>query len=178
MQPFLYHDVPGFSRERVISYLCAYCIFKLLIIDEVSVVSSLNLAYIHLRLDEIFVRDEWLGGVNVLFVGDILQLPPVNGALVYESISNKSITTRLGCLTSVNIRHDTVVYDELTINQRQKNDQGFSSMLDEVLRGCPAQATLQALKERVFSVSVVDKFNCFHGTHILAECVYKHIAGQ
>ena len=131
---------------------------KLLIIDEVSVVSSLNLAYIHLRLDEIFARDEWFGGVNVLFVGDIMQLPPVNGAPVYERISNKSITTKLGYLTSVNIWHDTVVYDELTINQRQKNDQGFSSMLDEVLRGCPAQATVQALKKRVFSVSVVDRF--------------------
>ena len=51
---------------------------KLLIIDEVSMVSSLNLAYIHLRLDEIFARDEWFGGVNVL------QLPPVNGAAVFE----------------------------------------------------------------------------------------------
>ena len=90
---------------------------KLLIIDEVSMVSSLNLAYIHLRLDEIFARYEWFGGVNVMFVGDILQLPPVKGAPVYERINNKSITTKLGCLTSVNIGHDTVVYDELTINQ-------------------------------------------------------------
>ena len=76
---------------------------KLLIVDEVSMVSSLNLAYIHLRLDEIFARDKWFGGVNVLFVGDILQLPPVNGAPVYECISNNSITTKLGCLTSVNL---------------------------------------------------------------------------
>ena len=52
---------------------------RLLIIDEVSMVSSLNLAYIHLCLDEIFAKDEWLGCVNVLFVGDILQLPTVNG---------------------------------------------------------------------------------------------------
>ena len=28
VQPFLYHDVAGFSRECVISYLCTYCIFK------------------------------------------------------------------------------------------------------------------------------------------------------
>ena len=105
---------------------------KLLIIDKVSMVSSLNLAYIHLCLDEIFPGDEWCGGVNILFVGDILQLPPVNRAPVYERISNKSITTKLGSLTLVNIWHDTVVYDELTINQRQKNDQAFSSMLDEV----------------------------------------------
>ena len=87
-----------------------------------SMVSSLNLAYIHLRLDEIFARDEWFGGVNVLFVGDILQLPPVNGAAVFEKINNRSITNKLGCMTSVNIWQDCVVYDELTINECQKKE--------------------------------------------------------
>ena len=119
---------------------------KLLIIDEVSMVSSLNLAYIHLCLDEIFARDQWFGGVNILFEGDILQLPPVNGAPVFE---RKSITLKLGCMTSVNIWQDSVVYDKLTINERQKKDQVFSSMLDEERRGC---------KERVLSTPVVDKF--------------------
>ena len=52
---------------------------RLLIIDEVSMVSNINLAYIHLMS-----KDQWFGGPNVLFVGDILQLPPVNGASVFE----------------------------------------------------------------------------------------------
>ena len=64
---------------------------RVLIIDEVSMVSNLNLAYIHLRLDEIFARDQWFGSVNVLFVGDILQLPPVNGAPVFERICSYKI---------------------------------------------------------------------------------------
>ena len=38
---------------------------RLVIIDEISMVSSLNLAYIHLRLDEIFAKDEWFGGVKL-----------------------------------------------------------------------------------------------------------------
>ncbi|CAI8020405.1 hypothetical protein GBAR_LOCUS12212 [Geodia barretti] len=67
---------------------------KLLITDKVSMVSSLNLAYIHLRLDDIFARDEWFGGVNVLFVGDTLQLPPVNGAAVFEKINNRSFNNQ------------------------------------------------------------------------------------
>ena len=127
---------------------------RLLIIEEVSMVSSLNLAYIHLRLDEIFAKDEWFGGVNVLFVGDILQLPPVNGGAVFEHISNKLITNKLGCMTSVNICVD---YDVLTINERQKKDQMFSSMLDEIRRGCVSDETVQALKNRVISIPVVDK---------------------
>ena len=120
---------------------------KLLIIDEGSMVSSLNLAYIHLRLDDMFARVEWFGGVNVLFVGNVLQLPPVNGAAVFEKITNRCLTTKLGCMTLVNMWQENVVYDELTINERQKKDQALSFILDEVRRGCPSQNTLQALKE-------------------------------
>ena len=116
------------------------------------------MAYIHLCLDEIFARDEWFGGVNVLFVGDILQLPLVNGSAVFEKINNRSVTNKLGCMTSVNIWQDCVVYDELTINECQKKDQPFSSMLDEVRRGCLSQTTLQALKESVITTSTVNKF--------------------
>ena len=51
-----------------------------------------------------------------------------------------------------------MVYDELTINERQKKDPAFSSMLDEVRRVCPSQKTVQAIKCRVISTPVVDKF--------------------
>ena len=129
---------------------------RVLIIDEVSMV---NLAFIHLRLDEIFARDQWFGGVNVLFVGDILQLPPVYGASVFERITNKSVATKLGCMTSVNIWQDTVLYDELTINERKKSDLVFSFMLDEVRRGCPSPQTMQALEDRFITTPVVDKFD-------------------
>ena len=58
----------------------------MVIIDEVSMVSSLNLVYIHMRLNDIYESDDWFGGKNVLFVGDILQLPPVNGNPVFEKV--------------------------------------------------------------------------------------------
>ena len=64
---------------------------KVFIVDEVSMVSSLNLAYLHLRLEELFGSDEWFGGKNILFVGDILQLQPVNGSPVFERVTQKSL---------------------------------------------------------------------------------------
>ena len=131
---------------------------RVFIIDEVSMLSNLNLAYVHLRLDEIFGRDQWFGGVNVLFVGDVLQLPPVNGAPVFDRLTNKSVASKLGCMTSVNIWQDNVLYDELTINERQKKDQAFSLMLDEVRRGCPSPQSIRALQDRVIKTPVVDKF--------------------
>ena len=95
---------------------------KLLIIDKVSMLSSLNLTYIHLRLEDVFGGDTWFGSVNVLFVGDLLQLPPVNGRPVFEKVIRKSILFMMGCMMSVNIWRETVTYDELTINERQKKD--------------------------------------------------------
>ena len=77
---------------------------------------------------------------------------------MFEKINNRSLTTKLGCMTSVNIWQEMVVYDELNINERQKKDQAFSSMLNEVRRGYPSQSTLQALKERVITAPTVDKF--------------------
>ena len=63
---------------------------------------------------------------------------------------------KLGCMTSVNIWQDN---DDLTINERQKSDLVFSSMLDEVPRGCPSPQTLQALEDRVITTPVVDTFD-------------------
>ena len=63
-------------------------------------VSSLNLAYMHLRLEELFGRHDWFGGRNVLFVGDLLQLQPVNGSPVFEKNFQKS-----PCVLNWAVRH-------------------------------------------------------------------------
>ena len=97
---------------------------KVFIVDELSMLSSLNLAYLHLRLKELFGSDEWFGGKNMLFVGDILQLQSVNGSPVFDKVSQKSLSLRLGCATFINIWKDSVLYDELTINERQKSGLG------------------------------------------------------
>ena len=81
-----------------------------LIVDEVWMVSSLTLAYIHLRLEELFGTDNWFGGKNILFVGDILQLPPVNANPVFENINRKALISKLGCATSVNIIMEGMYY--------------------------------------------------------------------
>ena len=132
---------------------------RLFIVDEISMVSSLNLAYIHIRLEELFGGSELFGSRNVLFVGDLLQLPPVSGSPVFEKVSTKSLLSQMGCAASVNIWRDCVTYDELTINERQKSDPQFSSMFDSVRRGCPTEETVSTLKERVIQVPIADQFS-------------------
>ena len=94
---------------------------KLIIVDEISMGSSLTPTYIHLRLEELFGGDDWFGSRN-MFVGDLLQLQPVSGNPVFQNITQKALLHKLGCTASVNIWRDLVVYDELTINKRQKSD--------------------------------------------------------
>ncbi|MCH8163447.1 MAG: AAA family ATPase, partial [Proteobacteria bacterium] len=146
---------------------------KLIIIDKVSMLSSLNLAYIHLRLKELFGGSStWFGSTNLLFVGDILQLPPVNGSPVFSKIANKIIATRMGCMTSVNIWKEAIIYDELTINERQKKDRSFVDILDEVRRGHVSQTTIEHLQQRVINGSTIDKYKelCESGYSPVAEC--------
>ena len=131
---------------------------RLFVIDEISMVSSLNLAYVHMRLEELFSENKWFGSRNMLFVGDLLQLPPVAGSPVFEKIYTKSLLNQLGCAASANIWRDCVTYDELTINERQKNDPQFSSILDRVRRGCPTEETVRILRDRVIQVPMADKF--------------------
>ena len=60
---------------------------NVIIIDKVSVVSSLTLAYIHMKLDG---GNLWRKGMIRIhkhaFVGNILQLQPVNDQPVFEQI--------------------------------------------------------------------------------------------
>ena len=113
---------------------------------------------VNLRLQEIFGGSECFGSKNVLFVGDLLQLLPVEGEPVFAKVPQKDVASKLQGLTSVNLWKDSIVYDELTINKRQKKDQEFSSMLDCVRRRCPTEETMSTLQKRIIDVSPVEKF--------------------
>ena len=58
-------------------------------------VSSLNLAYIHMRLEELFGGGEWFGSKNMLFVNHSL-LVVYNP--VFEKVSTKLLLLQLGCV--------------------------------------------------------------------------------
>uniref|UniRef100_A0A1X7VTV6 Uncharacterized protein n=1 Tax=Amphimedon queenslandica TaxID=400682 RepID=A0A1X7VTV6_AMPQE len=94
----------------------------------------------------------------ILFVGDLLQLPQVNVRPVFKKISNKLLKNRLGAANAVNIWKETVEYDKLTINKRQKGDETFLKMFDSVRHGCLTDDTIDKLKSRVFKVSIKEKY--------------------
>ena len=102
------------------------------------------------------ILGQW--SMNMLLVGDILQLLPITESPVLSKLCKKLIASRMGSIASVNIWKDTIVYDELIINKQQKKHGLFVNLLDQVCRGSPTPESLQSLKLRVINVAVVDKY--------------------
>ena len=87
----------------------------------------------------------------------MLQLPPVNGDPVFSTLNLKAMS-KLGCIGSGNIWKDNIIYDKLTINERQKSDPIYSKVLDEICRGCPSEQSINCLYDRVIIVCVVQRY--------------------
>ena len=79
----------------------------LVIIDEISMVSNVTLLYIHLQLTEIFqteeVKDGWFGKRNMLFFGDLFQLPPIFEGPVYTPLTAELTQKYTGCVGCVDL---------------------------------------------------------------------------
>ena len=59
---------------------------RLIIIDEISMVSNITLIHIHQRLKEIFgsFSSQLFASVSIITVGDLYQLPPIKRKPVFE----------------------------------------------------------------------------------------------
>ena len=64
------------------------------------------------------------------------------------------------------------MYDELTINERQKQDQTFSSLLDSVRCGFPTDDTIRTLEQSVIKESVTNKSAEVEQTGLSPACLF------
>ena len=72
------------QSEKLARYQSEWENFRLVIIDEISMVGARMLLYIDWRLRQLKGNDEPFGNVNVLAVGDLYQLKPVMDSWVFE----------------------------------------------------------------------------------------------
>lgn len=118
----------------------------LIIIDEVSMISNTMFLIIHQRLCEIFdirntEEDCYFGRINILFFGDLLQLPPVKA--ISPFIDFPPI---MGIET--NLWKTLLTYDELTINMRQESDKNFAQILHNIRIGKLSETDEKVLRKR------------------------------
>ena len=113
-----------------------------IIIDEISMVSYQILKSVHSRLCEIYGNDEIFGGLNVIAVGDLYQLSPVNGIHVFSKSSH--------------LWRDFYKVIELEVNMRQQKDATFSDILNRVRIGNHTVEDVKVLHTRLLSSGSVD----------------------
>ena len=78
------HNYKGLSDQKMAIFRSEFEELKMIIIDEMSMVSADDLYKIHHRMVDIFNNNEPFGGISVMFVGDMLQLKPVKGRFIFE----------------------------------------------------------------------------------------------
>ena len=121
---------------------------KLMIIDEISMVSSVTLLFIHLRLTEIMALDDPFGGINMVVFGDFLQLPPVKGNQPFIPATFFETKQRIGSVGTLNIWQQ-FHYDKLTINMRQGSDKDYAELIQNVRLGQLTESHHTMLNKRL-----------------------------
>lgn len=116
---------------------------KALLIDEISMVRSDVLTYIDLTLQEIRTNDEPFGGLRVICVGDPFQLPPVVLGPEKEKLRKpwffQSDVWKTADVKTLN----------LTKGYRQKDDEVFANILNNIRRGVYTFDDLNTLNTRI-----------------------------
>lgn len=104
---------------------------RCIIIDEISMVSAAMLDFISNTFAQLHANNMAFGNLPTLLIGDLHQLPPVDGSLVFRAASWKVFQPLF-----------------LTQSQRQKSDPTFYSLLNEVRTGNISQSTWDTLYQR------------------------------
>ena len=145
-----YDDYVPLSHEKLAGLKDAIGDIKILVLDEISMVGTDQLLSIHRRLCDIMGNEDPFGGVSVLAVGDLLQLPPVGKFPIFDLPTDETAAL-YGSLWQ---NHFQMI--ELTDIVRQKNDQNFASLLNRVRIGKQTLEDIEILKQREIKNSSPD----------------------
>ena len=119
---------------------------KYIFIDEVSMVGSGMLAFVHKRLQEIMGSARDFGGLSVIFVGDLFQLKRVCDSFIFKN--NCAGYAPL----ATNLWQQNAKMFELTTVMRQENGGQFAQLLNRMREGNLSESDNDLLATRLIKV--------------------------
>ena len=155
--------VPKLADKKRCALRIKYEKLKMIIVDEISMVSNKLMLYIHQRLVYIFGYAENssvpFAGITVIFAGDLYQLPPVFQKPIYTDYYDEIF----------NIHHlwRTFKFCELDEVMRQRQDHAFIDLLNNVRIGELNESDIDVLSSRV--IDRADENYPVDALHIFAE---------
>lgn len=121
----------------------------ILVIDEISMLSASLFEKINLICQHFRKNKQFMGGIQVIFTGDPLQLLPVfnqNPEMFTEPEDTRLIIESKQFNDKFNKKNDNIIV--LNKNFRQLNDQSFINMLLRIRKGNQSDQDIQLLKEK------------------------------
>ncbi|KAL9977715.1 hypothetical protein ACROYT_G015152 [Oculina patagonica] len=135
---------------------------KLLIIDEISMVSNNMLLHIHQRLKEIFgtLTSNMFAGISIIAVGDLLQLPPIKQKPIFCPYTNDIY----------NLSHPWHEFKMVELDEimRQKDDQPFIELLNRFRLAKHTQADICTIQSRAVDLNDKNSYPA-NELHVWAE---------
>jgi nucleoside-triphosphatase THEP1 len=123
---------------------------KLIVIDEISMMSLKHLYQINDRLKQIFGEEKLFGGIPFTVVGDFHQIRPVFARFVFQELNSDPIQALVG-----NVLWELFQMFELTEVMRQKGDLDFINALNSMAKGSMTDADIKLIKSREVSKTVI-----------------------
>ncbi|VDI08682.1 ATP-dependent DNA helicase PIF1 [Mytilus galloprovincialis] len=148
-----YYSLRG-NPSMLATFQSKYENLLILVIDEVSMLGRKAFAHVHKRLQEIKNvegTDKIFGGVCVLAVGDMFQIPPVRECRIYDTSPSHNLD-EMGVLLS-NLWTNNFQFHELKIIMRQKDDLPFAATLNRLRLAEHTAEDIETLKARVIKGS-------------------------
>ena len=139
------------SNDRLTTLRCKLSKLMLVIIDEVSMVGANMLLQIHKRLHQlkgIMSDSSTFGGVSILDVGDLYQLPPIGQPCLFDKVTD----SYANLYKSGSLWVDEFNLLELTEIMRQRDERQFVELLCRMRKAECTPEDIQVLKSRVISI--------------------------
>jgi len=105
------------GNEKLHKLRLKYRYLQVLLLDEVSMIGETTFNDLDMRLQKILNNDKPFGGISVVLIGDLMQLPPVKQKCIFDGI---------------NFTWDLFKLHELVEIVRQNSDPEFAALLNRL----------------------------------------------
>lgn len=117
------------------------------IINEISMVSARMLQYLDARLKQIFGKNNDFGGVSIMLVGNLNQLPPVKGTAIFKVPVNKN-EPNLNAFAGTYLWNLFTAF-VLTQIMRQGDELDFIMALNNLATGTMTEQQIDLIRSRI-----------------------------